>query len=202
MEHEHGAIPMGSSGHDHHKMMIADFRKRFWVTLVLTVPILFFSPMIQHLFGYKLLLPGNAYILFILSSIVYFYGGLPFLKGFWSEVKTKSLGMMTLIAMAISVAYFYSSATVFGLKGADFFWELATLIAIMLIGHWIEMKSVLGASRLQLLVSMMPAEAHKISNDSVEDIPLENLLKDDIILIKPGEKVPADGMIQDVGPVT
>jgi Cu2+-exporting ATPase len=198
MEHEHGAIPMGSSGHDHHKMMIADFRKRFWVTLVLTVPILFFSPMIQHLFGYKLLLPGNAYILFILSSIVYFYGGLPFLKGFWSEVKTKSLGMMTLIAMAISVAYFYSSATVFGLKGADFFWELATLIAIMLIGHWIEMKSVLGASHaLQLLVSMMPAEAHKISNDSVEDIPLENLLKDDIILIKPGEKVPADGMIQD-----
>jgi P-type Cu2+ transporter len=198
MEHEHGAIPMGSSGHDHHKMMIADFRKRFWVTLVLTVPILFFSPMIQHLFGYKLLLPGNAYILFILSSIVYFYGGLPFLKGFWSEVKTKSLGMMTLIAMAISVAYFYSSATVFGLKGVDFFWELATLIAIMLIGHWIEMKSVLGASKaLQLLVSMMPAEAHRKNNNSIEDIPLENLLKNDIILIKPGEKVPADGTIQE-----
>lgn len=195
-DHDHGSMPEGSNKHDHHKMMIDDFRKRFWVTLILTIPILIFSPMIQHLFGYKLLLPGNAYVLFILSSVVYFYGGLPFLKGFWSEVKTKSLGMMTLIAMAISVAYFYSSATVFGLQGVDFFWELATLIAIMLIGHWIEMKSVLGASNaLQLLVSMMPAEAHRISNDKIEDIKLENLLKNDIILIKPGEKVPADGII-------
>ncbi|NNE76233.1 MAG: cadmium-translocating P-type ATPase [Pricia sp.] len=186
----------GQMGHDHHKMMIADFRKRFWVTLVLTIPILFLSPMIQEFFGYEFLLPGNPYILFALSSIVYFYGGWPFLKGFWSEVKKGAPGMMTLIAMAISVAYFYSSATVFGLEGVDFFWELATLIAIMLVGHWIEMKSVLGASKaLQLLVSMMPAEAHRVKGDTIEDIALEDLLKDDLILIKPGEKVPADGII-------
>ncbi len=198
MDHsDPGSIPMGMAGHDHHKMMIADFKKRFWVTLFLTVPILFFSPMIQEFFGVEFLLPGNPYILFALSSIVYFYGGWPFLKGFWSEVKKAAPGMMTLIAMAISTAYFYSSATVFGLQGVDFFWELATLIAIMLVGHWIEMKSVLGASKaLQLLVSMMPAEAHRIKgDDSIEDIKLEDLLKDDIILVKPGEKVPADGTI-------
>ncbi len=198
MDHsDHGAgAPMGAAGHDHHKMMIADFIKRFWVTIVLSVPILFFSPMIQGFFGYNILLPGNPYILFALSTIVYFYGGWPFLKGFVSEMKKKAPGMMTLIAMAISVAYFYSSATVFGLPGMDFFWELATLIAIMLIGHWIEMKSVLGASKaLQLLVSMMPAEAHRVKGDTIEDISLEDLLKDDIILVKPGEKVPADGII-------
>ncbi len=186
----------GQMGHDHHKMMIADFRKRFWVTLVLTIPILFFSPMIQEFFGYEFLLPGNSYVLFALSTIVYFYGGWPFLKGFVSEIKNGAPGMMTLISMAISVAYFYSSATVFGLRGVDFFWELATLIAIMLVGHWIEMKSVLGASKaLQLLVSMMPAEAHRVKGDTIEDIALEDLLKDDVILVKPGEKVPADGII-------
>ena len=186
----------GEMGHDHHKMMIADFRKRFWVTLVFTIPILFFSPMIQEFFGYEFLLPGNPYILFALSTVVYFYGGWPFLKGFWSEVKKGAPGMMTLISMAISVAYFYSTATVLGLRGEDFFWELSTLIAIMLLGHWIEMKSVLGASKaLQLLVSMMPSEAHRVKGDTIEDIPLEDLLKDDVILVKPGEKVPADGII-------
>jgi Cu2+-exporting ATPase len=198
MEHDHGSVPMGMAGHDHHQMMINDFKKRFWVTLFLTIPILFLSPMIQDFFGYEFLLPGNSYILFALSSVVYFYGGWPFLKGFWSEIKSGSPGMMTLITMAISVAYFYSSATVFGLKGVDFFWELATLIAIMLVGHWIEMKSVLGASKaLQLLVSMMPAEAHKVNGDKIEDISLDKLLKDDVILIKPGEKVPADGIITE-----
>ncbi len=125
MDHgDHSAIPMGKEGHDHHKMMIRDFRKRFWVSTIITIPILVFSPMIQEFFGYKWLLPGNSYFLFALSSIVYFWGGWPFLKGFWSEIKAKGSGMMTLIAMAISVAYFYSAATVFGLKGVDFFWEL------------------------------------------------------------------------------
>lgn len=196
---DHGSVPMGMAGHDHHKMMIEDFKKRFWVSLILTIPILVLSPMIQMFFGYQLLLPGNAYILFALSSIVYFWGGLPFLKGFYQEVKSKGPGMMTLIAMAISVAYFYSSATVFGLKGADFFWELATLIDIMLLGHWLEMKSVLGASKaLQLLVSMMPAKAHRINKDGkIEDVKLNLLEINDIIIIKPGEKVPADGIITE-----
>ena len=186
----------GEMGHDHHKMMIEDFKKRFWIALILTIPILVFSPMIQRFLGYEWLLPGNAYILFGLSTIVYFYGGWPFLKGLKNELKEGAPGMMTLISMAISVAYFYSSATVFGLVGEDFFWELATLIDIMLLGHWLEMKSVLGASKaLQLLVSMMPSEAHRVKGDSVEDVKLEDLQKDDIILIKPGEKVPADGII-------
>ncbi|GAA0893571.1 heavy metal translocating P-type ATPase [Fulvivirga kasyanovii] len=186
----------GEMGHDHHKMMIEDFKKRFWISLVLTIPILVFSPMIQGFFGYEWLLPGNAYILFGLSTIVYFYGGWPFLKGLKDELKEGAPGMMTLITMAISVAYFYSSATVFGLEGEDFFWELATLIDIMLLGHWLEMKSVLGASKaLQLLVSMMPSEAHRVKGDAVEDVKLEDLQKGDIILIKPGEKVPADGII-------
>ena len=198
MDHgDHGAIPMGREGHDHHKMMIEDFKKRFWISSVITIPILVFSPMIQGLLGYEWLLPGNPYILFALSTIVYFWGGWPFLKGFWKEIKQSGPGMMTLIAMAISVAYFYSTATVFGLEGVDFFWELATLIDIMLLGHWLEMKSVLGASKaLQLLVSMMPADAHRVKADGqIEDVKLEVLAKNDIILIKPGEKVPADGII-------
>ena len=193
-----GNAPMGMAGHDHHKMMVKDFRKRFWVSLIITIPILFFSPMIQRFFGYDFLLPGNPYILFALSSFVYFWGAWPFLKGFYGEMKTKGAGMMTLISMAISVAYFYSTATVFGLKGEDFFWELSTLIVIMLLGHWIEMKSVLGASKaLQLLVSMLPSEAHKVVGDTIQDVKLDNLIKDDIILIKPGEKIPADGVITE-----
>ncbi|MBC7384295.1 MAG: copper-translocating P-type ATPase [Bacteroidia bacterium] len=194
---DHGAVPMGMAGHDHHKMMIEDFKKRFWVSLIITVPILVFSPMIQVFLGFSFLLPGNPYILLALSSFVYFWGGWPFLKGFWGEVKEASPGMMTLIAMAISVAYFYSAATVFGLPGVDFFWELGTLIVIMLLGHWIEMKSVLGASKaLQLLVSMMPAEAHRVKADGqVEDVKLDALQQNDVIMIKPGEKVPADGII-------
>jgi len=193
-----GNAPMGMAGHDHHKMMVKDFRKRFLVSLIITVPILFFSPMIQAFFGFDLLLPGNPYILFALSSFVYFWGGWPFLKGFYNEVKSKGPGMMTLISMAISVAYFYSTATVFGLKGEDFFWELSTLIVIMLLGHWLEMKSVLGASKaLQLLVSMLPSEAHKVVGDTIQDVKLDDLIKDDIILIKPGEKIPADGVITE-----
>ena len=186
----------GHMGHDHHRMMIADFKKRFWVSLVLTVPILLLSPMIQKWLGIQWQFSGSGYLLFALSSIVYFYGGWPFIKGFFDEIKSKAPGMMTLIAMAISVAYFYSAATTFGLPGESFYWELATLIVIMLLGHWIEMKSVLGASRaLELLVSMMPAEAHKIEGEQVVDVKLEALLPEDLILIKPGEKVPADGEI-------
>ncbi len=197
IEGNHNSIPMGMAGHDHHRMMIQDFKKRFWVCLVITIPILVFSPMIQQFFNYRLLLPGNQYVLMALSSVVYFWGGWPFLKGFFGEVKKRAPGMMTLISMAISVAYFYSAATVFGLPGMDFFWELATLIVIMLLGHWLEMKSVLGASKaLQLLVSMMPAKAHRVKADGqVEDVKLTMLAPGNIILIKPGEKVPADGVI-------
>ncbi len=182
--------------HDHHKMMIADFRKRFWVTLVISIPVLVLSPMIQDFLGFELVFSGNLYVLFALSSLAFFYGGWPFLEGLIDEIKKGAPGMMTLIAVAITVAYVYSSAVVFGLQGKVFFWELVTLIDIMLVGHWIEMKSVLGASKaLELLVSMMPDEAHKVEGDDIKDVKLEELNKDDIILIKPGEKVPADGEI-------
>lgn len=183
--------------HDHHRMMIEDFKKRFWISLALAIPILALSPMIQGWMGVNWTFPGSKYLLFGLSSVVFFYGGKPFLSGLFEEIKKRAPGMMTLIAMAISVAYFYSSATVFGLPGKDFFWELVTLIVIMLLGHWIEMKSVLGASKaLELLVSMMPSEAHKVVGETVTDIPLSALQSGDLILVKPGEKVPADGVVE------
>src|SRR6187401_1697995 len=190
--------PMGHQGHDHHAMMINDFKKRFWISLVLTVPILLLSEMIQHWLGFEIKFPGDKYVLLSLSSFTFFYGGWPFLKGFVDELKSKSPGMMTLIALAITVAYVFSVAIIFSFQGMDFFWDLATLLVIMLLGHWLEMKSVLGASNaLQLLVSMMPAEAHKLHGDHVMDVKLEELQRDDIILIKPGEKIPADGIVTE-----
>lgn len=194
---EHLANPThGHMGHDHHKMMIADFRKRFWLSIIISVPVLALSPMVQGFLGFELAFKGSLYVIFVLSSLAFFYGGWPFLKGLRDELKKGAPGMMTLIAAAITVAYVYSSAVVFGLKGKMFFWELVTLIDIMLLGHWIEMKSVLGASKaLELLVSMMPSEAHKIHGELIMDVKLEDLQKDDVVLIKPGEKIPADGII-------
>ncbi len=199
----------GGHGHNHsghggrHAHMVADFRTRFWISLVLTIPILLLSPMIQrflHL-GASLQFSGFLYVNFVLSTAVFFYGGRPFLKGLYDELKSGNPGMMTLIALAISVAYFYSSAVVFGVKGKIFFWELATLIDIMLLGHWIEMKSVMGASRaLEELAKLMPSEAHKLMEDgSVQDVPLNELQSGDRVLIKPGEKIPADGKVVDGG---
>jgi Cu2+-exporting ATPase len=196
---DHGSIPMGMEGHDHHKMMIADFKKRFWVSLIITLPIVVLAPMIQNLLGYEFRFTGDRYLQFALSSVVFFYGGWPFLKGLAREIKDKSPGMMTLIALAISVAYFYSSAVVFGVTGKIFFWELVSLIDIMLLGHWIEMKSVMGASNaLEELAKMMPSQAHRLTDgEEVEDVEVTELKKGDLILVKPGEKIPADGEIQD-----
>ncbi|HWJ25802.1 MAG TPA: heavy metal-binding domain-containing protein, partial [Flavisolibacter sp.] len=125
--------PMGHEGHDHHAMMIGDFKKRFYVVLVLTIPIMLLSEMIQHWLNVHIGFPGSQYVLLALSSIVFFYGGWPFLNGWIEEMRIWKPGMMTLIGFAITVAYVYSVATVFGLKGMDFFWELATLILIMLL---------------------------------------------------------------------
>ncbi len=168
---------------------------------MVTIPILLLSPMIQHFLGLRetLRFSGDSFLLFGLSSFVYFYGGWPFLKGLFDELKKKQPGMMTLIALAISVAYFYSSAVVFGVKGEVFFWELATLIDIMLLGHWIEMKSVMGASKaLEELAKLMPDEAHKIKDDgNVLEVKVSELTNKDKLLIKPGEKIPADGKIYE-----
>jgi P-type Cu2+ transporter len=194
---QHGDNPhMGSAGHNHHAMMIADFKKRFYVVLFLTIPIMLLSPMIQQFMGVNWAFSGSNYLLFALSSVVFFYGGMPFFKGLVDEVKAKNPGMMFLIGFAITVAYIYSVAIVFGLEGMDFFWELATLILIMLLGHWIEMKSVMGASKeLELLVKLMPADAHMVMPNMVHDVKTDSLKANDIILVKPGEKVAADGVI-------
>ncbi|MFO8083319.1 MAG: copper-translocating P-type ATPase [Desulfobacterales bacterium] len=184
---------------DHHAHMVADFRRRFWISLALTLPILALSPMIQGFLGLRetLTFPYDSYVLFGFATAVFLYGGFPFIKGLYDELKDANPGMMTLIGLAISVAYFYSSSVVFGVDGKVFFWELATLIDIMLLGHWIEMKSVMGASRaLEELAKLMPSEAHKKMDDgSTQDVPLSELAQDDHVLIKPGEKIPADGEI-------
>lgn len=192
------AKPGKHDGHDAHSSGIADFKKRFYVVLILTIPVMLLSEMIQHWLNIHFSFPGSKYILLVLSSVVFFYGGWPFLKGLVGEMRAKNPGMMTLVAFAISVAYIYSVATVFGLKGMDFFWELATLILIMLLGHWIEMRSVAGASReLELLVQLMPDDAHLVNGENITDVKTESLKENDVILIKPGEKVAADGVIVD-----
>jgi Cu2+-exporting ATPase len=189
----------GISGAEHHAHMATDFQKRFWISLVWTVPILILSPLLQTLVGLRdaFRFPGDVYVLFGFSSAVFWYGGLPFLKGFFEEIKSRQPGMMTLVTVAIATAYLYSSAVVFGLSGKMFFWELASLVDIMLLGHWIEMKSVMGASKaLEELAKLMPSDAHKLMADgSVKDVPLGELAVDDKVLIKPGEKIPADGVI-------
>ncbi len=186
---------------DHHAHMAADFRNRFWISLALTLPILALSPMLQGLVGLREVIrfPGDMYVLFGFSSAVFWYGGWPFLKGLVEELKGRQPGMRVLISVAIATAYIYSSAVVFGLTGKMFFWELASLIDIMLLGHWIEMKSVMGASRaLEALAKLMPSDAHKLMPDgAVRDVQLSELSVDDKVLIKPGEKIPADGIIVD-----
>ena len=206
-QHEHAVknkpeskMPPAESGHhDHHAHMAADFRNRFWISLVLTLPILALSPMLQKLAGLHqtISFSGDLYVLFGFASAVFWYGGWPFLKGLIKELSSLKPGMMTLVAVAITTAYLYSSAVVFGLTGKVFFWELATLVDIMLLGHWIEMKSVMGASKaLEELAKLMPSDAHKLMPDgSVKDVPLAELTVDDKVLIKPGEKIPADGVI-------
>jgi P-type Cu2+ transporter len=177
-----------------------DFLKRFWISLILTIPVLLLSHMIQQWFGFDIQFPGDQYVLLGLSSVIYFYGGMPFLKGMVSEVKNDAIGMMTLVALAISVAFIYSVAVVFGLEGMDFFWELATLIVIMLLGHWLEMRSQSAASgALQSLVALLPSTVHVEKNGVVTDIELQHLNKDDIAIIKPGEKIPADGIVVEGG---
>ncbi|MBZ2164534.1 heavy metal translocating P-type ATPase [Methanobacterium sp. VT] len=182
-----------------HSSMIDDLKKRFYISLLITIPIIILSPTIQGLVGIgnSIRFTGDLYLLFALSSIVYFYGGYPFFKGFLNEIKLRTPGMDMLISVAITSAYLYSSAVVFGLNGEVFFWELATLIDIMLIGHWLEMRSVMGASRaLEELVKLIPSSAHKIMADgSTMDVPSDELNVGDNVIIKPGEKVPIDGEI-------
>ncbi|HEY1060724.1 MAG TPA: copper-translocating P-type ATPase [Daejeonella sp.] len=209
-QHEHNHPPRG---HDHHtglenehesSQMVdehaghqtSDFLRRFWISLILTIPVLLLSKMIQHWFGFHIAFPGDKFVLLGLSLILFLYGGKPFLIGMFREIKQSNPGMMTLIGIAIIVAFFYSTSVIFGLKGMDFFWELATLIDIMLLGHYFEMRSQHAASRaLQSLVALLPSDVHVERKGVVVDISLKELHNGDIILIKPGEKIPADGKI-------
>jgi len=208
-EMAHAGHDMGEShaghdehqGHNHHSHMIRDFQTRFLVCLVLTVPVLLLSEPVQMLLhlGTKLQFAGSTWILFALSAFIYVYGGMPFLKGMFEELRARTPGMMTLIAMAITVAFVYSAAVSLGLQGMVFYWELATLIDIMLLGHWLEMKSVMGASRaLESLARLMPSDAHVIMPDgTVMDHPVAHLAAGDRVLVKPGEKIPVDGRVED-----
>ncbi|MBS6340018.1 MAG: copper-translocating P-type ATPase [Eubacterium limosum] len=207
MEHNHSMEAMGEmdhssmqmSGMDHHAMMVQDFKRRFWVSLAVMIPILVLSPMIQMFLGVDWRFPGDSYILLALSTFLFFYGGWPFLKGAKDELRHKSPAMMTLIALAIIVAYVYSAATVFGVQGSDFFWELASLIVIMLLGHWIEMRSVMGASKaLEELAKLMPESAHMImDNGETMEMPVSSLKAGQAVLVKPGEKIPIDGIVYE-----
>ncbi|MBJ2355028.1 cadmium-translocating P-type ATPase [Sphaerochaeta sp. S2] len=179
-------------------MMIKDFRYMFYFSLLLTLPILALTPLIKDLTGFGWTFPRADYVVFLLATILYFVGGWPFLSGLVKELKEKSPGMMTLIGMAITVAYGYSTAVTFGLPGMPFYWELATLIAIMLAGHWIEMTSVVGASAaLEKLARLMPSEAHRKEGETIKDIPLSHVENGDLLIVKPGEKIPADGRIHE-----
>lgn len=193
----HSESDSSAAGFDKHAgHHTPDFLKRFWITLVLSVPVLLLSHMIQQWLGFTIAFQGDKYVLLVLGSIIYFYGGMPFFKGFLGEVKAGAIGMMTLVALAITVAYVYSVAVVFGLPGMDFFWELATLIVIMLLGHWLEMRSQMAASKaLQSLVALLPNDVTVEQNGSPVKIKLEQLKNGDTVIIRPGEKVAADGLI-------
>lgn len=187
----------GGHGVDHtgHEMM---FRNRFWVSLILTIPVLLFSPMIQEWFGFSmpefigsnLIGPGFAIVIF-------FYGGMPFLQMAVPEIQTRKPGMMTLISLAITVAFAYSLFAIFAVPGSGFFWEMATLIDIMLLGHWMEMRSVRQASgALNELAKLMPDTAERVTeNGDIEEVGVSELHNNDILLIRPGASVPADGEI-------
>lgn len=176
--------------------MIADYRRRLWLCVALTIPVLVLSPMVQEILGFHLSFRGDAWVSLVLSTVVFIRGGWPFLSGSLAEVRKRVPGMMTLIAVAISVAYLYSTAVVLGLSGMLFFWELVTLIDIMLLGHIIEMRSVMAASNaLELLVKLMPDDAHMVHGDHVMDVKLSALKVADVLLIKSSEKIPADGVV-------
>ncbi|MCH4985284.1 copper-translocating P-type ATPase [Macrococcoides goetzii] len=195
--HEENHESHNHNGHDHHAHMETDFRNKFFIILVFTIPIVLLSPMIQNFIGVDWQFTGDSYIVAALATFVYFYGGWPFIKGAYDELKSKEPAMMTLIAMAISVAYFYSMAVVFGFDGEEMFWELATLVLIMLLGHWIEMRSINNASKaLESLASLMPDTANRITeNGETEEVQIDDIKAGDLLLVKPGEKMPLDGKI-------
>ena len=175
------------------------FRERFWWSLILSIPVVIFSPMVAHLLGYPLpAFPGSTWVPPVLDTIIFVYGGTPFLKGGWKEVKSRQPGMMLLIAMAITVAFVASWVTTLGLGGVDldFWWELALLVTIMLLGHWLEMRALGGASSaLDALAALLPDEAEKVIDGTTRTVDISELVVGDVVLVRAGARVPADGTI-------
>lgn len=191
------------SSHEHHEHdkhaghSVSMFRDKFWLSLLLTIPVLAYSEMIQHWLKFTPPnFPGSEYIPFIFSTAIFFYGGLVFIKSAANEIKSKMPGMMTLISLAIITAYCYSVATLFLISGDDFFWELATLVTIMLLGHWLEMASVMKAeSSLEAISKLLPDKAEKIVNGKPIQTLVSELKIGDLVLIRPGTSIPIDGII-------
>lgn len=184
--------------HDKHAgHSVAMFRDKFWLSLILTIPVLAYSEMIQHWLGFSPpSFPGSQYVPFVLSTVIFFYGGMVFIKGALSELKAKLPGMMTLISLAIITAYLYSVATQFWLSGEGFFWELATLVTIMLLGHWLEMASIAKAeSALDAISQLLPDKAEKLVNGKPKQVLVSELKVGDYVLIRPGSSIPVDGLI-------
>jgi P-type Cu2+ transporter len=197
-EHTHDA-PAGHGGHVDHSGHEEMFRNRFWVSLILSIPVLLYSPMLQEWFGFTMPeFPGSQWITPGISTIIFFYGGLPFLQMAIPELRNRKPGMMTLISLAITVAYVYSLTAFFILAGETFFWELVTLIDIMLLGHWLEMRSVRQASgALQELAKLMPDTAELVRPDgTTEQVPTNRLRTGDLVLVRPGASIPADGEVE------
>ena len=199
MEHTHHAHQHDEhQEHDKHAgHSVAMFRDKFWLSLILTIPVLAYSEMIQHWLNFTPpAFPGSQYVPFVFSTIIFFYGGLVFIKGAWGELKAKLPGMMTLISLAIITAYVYSVATQFWLSGEGFFWELATLITIMLLGHWLEMASIAKAENaLDAISKLLPDKAEKLVNGKPKQVLVSELKVGDLVLIRPGSNIPVDGTI-------
>jgi P-type Cu2+ transporter len=195
--HDHGDATGGHAAHGHGEHL-AMFRDRFWVALGLTVPVVVWAPMIQEWLGYTAPdVPGSVWLAPVLSTVIFLYGGWPFLTGGWQEARERSPGMMLLIAMAITVAYVASLAHTVGLFGTELWWELALLITIMLLGHWLEMRAI-GQARgaLAALAELLPDEAERLTAEGeTETVAVAALQVGDVVLVRPGGRVPADGRI-------
>ena len=184
--------------HDHHAMMEKDFKKRFFVVALLTLPVLALSPTVQQWLGFKLNFAGQRYLLFLLASIVTFYGTWPFFKGAVASLRSRVLDMSVLVSLAVLAGYLFSVGSTFAFESVDFYWEISTLVAVLLFGHWLEMRAIRGTTgALRELLKLIPATAHKLVGDQIEEVQTSVLRLGDLVLVRPGEQVPVDGEVTD-----
>jgi len=189
-------VGSGHAGHDHHAMMEQDFRRRFVGAVILTVPILLLSPTIQGWFGFRVSFAGDRYLLFLLATVITLYGTWPFYKGARAALRRRVLDMSVLVSIAVSAGYLFSVGATFAFQAVDFYWEISTLVVVLLLGHWLEMRAVRGTSgALRELVSLIPSVAHRVVTGKVEDVPTSALGVGDLVLVRPGEQVPVDGEV-------